>query len=143
MSNQTNNILKVLLADTFNLYLKTLNYHWHIKGSDFYEIHLLLEKQYNELAEAVDEIAEVIVSNGEKAPATMKEYLKLTTLEEGDCSKSEEEMLNELSSDHKKISEIIGDLLDKVDYISADLLTSRGRAHSKSAWMLGASTKNK
>ena len=46
-----------LLADTYTLYLKTQNFHWNIRGQEFYSLHLLFEKQYQDMAEAVDEVA--------------------------------------------------------------------------------------
>jgi len=52
--------LKTLLANTYALYLKTHNYHWNVKGPNFFSLHKLLEEQYEDLAEAVDDIAERI-----------------------------------------------------------------------------------
>ena len=52
--------LKKVLADTYTLYLKTHNYHWNVRGPMFRSLHLMFEEQYNELAAAVDEIAERI-----------------------------------------------------------------------------------
>ncbi len=40
--------LRLLLADVFALYLKTKNFHWHMKGSHFRDYHLLLDEQANE-----------------------------------------------------------------------------------------------
>ena len=45
--------LKVLLANTYTLYLKTQNYHWNVVGSNFIMFHEFFEKQYEQLAEAV------------------------------------------------------------------------------------------
>ncbi|MDB4476412.1 ferritin-like domain-containing protein, partial [bacterium] len=52
--------LKVLLADSYTLYLQTHNFHWNVTGPQFRELHLMFEEHYNELALAVDEIAERI-----------------------------------------------------------------------------------
>ena len=52
--------LSRLLADTYTLYLKTHNYHWNVTGPMFNTLHLMFEQQYNELALAVDVIAERI-----------------------------------------------------------------------------------
>ena len=49
--------LSRLLADTYTLYLKTHNFHWNVTGPMFQTLHLMFEKQYMELAEAVDLIA--------------------------------------------------------------------------------------
>ena len=50
--------LSKVLADTYTLYLKTHNYHWNVEGPMFHSLHTMFEEQYNELALAVDEIAE-------------------------------------------------------------------------------------
>ena len=62
--------LSKVLADSYTLYLKTHNYHWNVVGPMFNTLHLMFEEQYNELALAVDQIAERIRALGEPAPAT-------------------------------------------------------------------------
>ena len=52
--------LSRLLADTYTLYLKTHYFHWNVTGPMFQTLHLMFETQYNELALAVDLIAERI-----------------------------------------------------------------------------------
>ncbi|NNE12941.1 MAG: DNA starvation/stationary phase protection protein, partial [Ilumatobacter sp.] len=59
--------LSKVLADSYTLYLKTHNYHWNVVGPMFNTLHLMFEEQYNELALAVDELAERIRALG--APA--------------------------------------------------------------------------
>ena len=56
--------LSRLLADTYTLYLKTHNFHWNVTGPMFQTLHLMFETQYNELALAVDSIAERIRALG-------------------------------------------------------------------------------
>ena len=80
------NKLEVLLADTYALYLKTQNYHWHVKGPNFKTLHELFEMQYKELANAVDSIAERIVIMAHKAPATFTDLNKLKTLKDGEAT---------------------------------------------------------
>lgn len=50
--------LKVLLADIFALYLKTKNFHWHMRGTHFRDYHLLLDEHADQLFAMTDEIAE-------------------------------------------------------------------------------------
>jgi starvation-inducible DNA-binding protein len=66
--------LSRLLADTYTLYLKTHNFHWNVTGPMFQTLHLMFETQYNELALAVDLVAERIRSLGFPAPGTYKQY---------------------------------------------------------------------
>src|SRR3954451_18233421 len=74
--------LSRLLADTYTLYLKTHNYHWNVTGPMFQTLHLMFETQYNELALAVDLIAERIRALGERAPGSYTEFGKLTSIAE-------------------------------------------------------------
>ncbi|WP_287357949.1 ferritin-like domain-containing protein [Moorena sp. SIO3B2] len=53
--------LSCLLADTYTLYLKTHAFHWNVTGPMFNSLHLMFEQQYNELALAVDAVAERII----------------------------------------------------------------------------------
>lgn len=57
-----------MLADTYTLYLKTHNFHWNVMGPMFQTLHLMFEQQYNELALAVDLVAERIRALGHPAP---------------------------------------------------------------------------
>jgi len=60
-SNQPGDIapaLNRLLADTFALYVKTKNFHWHVSGPHFRDYHLLLDEQATQLFAITDVIAE-------------------------------------------------------------------------------------
>ena len=145
MSNTSGDtqIIKKLLADTFAIYLKTLNYHWNIRKTEhFYSLHKLLEAQYEQLAEDMDEIAEVIATMGEYAPGTFAELQSLTSIADGDATKDDLAMLEELAKDHDSIVELARQVGENADYLTVDLLVQRGRAHSKMGWMLRASSKN-
>ncbi|GGI92778.1 Dps family protein [Legionella impletisoli] len=138
--------LSVLLADTYALYLKTQNYHWHVKGPQFKSLHELFEMQYRELAEAVDEVAERILIKGHNAPATFGQYEQLKTLKNGDSNSTANEMVTELANDH---GQLVKDLYKAMDMAQSDndegtvnLLANRIEAHEKYRWMLGASREN-
>ncbi|MDR2008501.1 MAG: DNA starvation/stationary phase protection protein [Alphaproteobacteria bacterium] len=142
--NSNTKALSLALSNTFVLYVKTLNYHWHVRGDNFYENHLLLESQYNQLAEAIDSIAEKIVMYGEKAPATMKEFLSIATLKEADGSKSDAgSMLAELAEDHTNMANGMLSAIESktLDPITEDTLLQQAQAHTKAAWMLRACKK--
>lgn len=139
MINPNTEALKVTLSNIFVLYIKTLNYHWHMKGDNFYENHLLLQKQYEELAETIDEIAERIVIYGEKSPGSMAEYLKLTVLKEADGSKEDaSSMIMELADDHTLLANNLLKAIESktLDPITEDIFIQQAQAHTKSAWML-------
>eukprot|EP01035_Chromulina_nebulosa_P030066 gene30066-39927_t len=55
--------LNGILADSFALYLKTKNFHWHVSGPHFRDYHLLLDEQAAEIFAATDDIAERVRSD--------------------------------------------------------------------------------
>ncbi|MEO3679903.1 Dps family protein [Rheinheimera fenheensis] len=132
--------LSVLLADTYTLYLKTHNYHWNVTGPMFQTLHTLFETQYNELALAVDEIAERIRALGEFAPGSYKEYAKLTSIKEADGIPTAEEMIKDLVKGQEAIAKTARSIVptadDASDEVTLDLLTQRMTVHEKNAWML-------
>lgn len=132
--------LAIFTANTFVLYVKTLNFHWNMEGAQFFMFHRLLEEQYKNLAEGVDELAERIRMLGVHAPASMKHFLKLATLNESHANLNQEEMIQELIYDHETLenscSKLIAFTDESLDPGSSDLLTERLRFHSKQAWLL-------
>ena len=134
------NGLSHLLADTYTLYLKTHNYHWNVTGPMFQTLHLMFEQQYNELALAVDLIAERIRALGFPAPGTYREFGRLTSIAEPKGVPSAKDMIRELVAGQEavvKTARAVFPLVDRVnDEPSADLLTQRMQVHEKTAWML-------
>ncbi|MDP1603163.1 MAG: DNA starvation/stationary phase protection protein [Legionella sp.] len=135
--------LSIILADTYALYLKTQNYHWHVKGSQFKALHELFESQYLELAQAVDEIAERILITGNKAPATFSEFEKLKRIKDGNSSHNANQMVTELAEDHNTLVQDLNQSLklaqETNDEGTVTLLADRIAAHEKARWMLNAS----
>lgn len=132
--------LSKLLANSYTLYLKTQNFHWNVTGNMFQELHLLFEKQYMELANAVDEVAERIRALGFPAPASYTQFSQLATVKEETTVPNAKKMIEQLIADNETIVRIARDLFpavdDAKDEATADLLTERMQAHEKAAWML-------
>lgn len=132
--------LSHLLADTYVLYLKTQNYHWNITGPHFAEYHLLLEKQYQALAEAADIIAERMRALNVLAPASFTQYSMLTSLKEGRSDNSASAMIKDLLHDHELIAKQLAKLFETTekekDEVTLDMLIQRKAEHDKTAWML-------
>jgi len=132
--------LKILLADTYVLYLKTQNYHWNVKGPHFYTLHRFFEEQYEALAEAVDVIAERLRAIGEEAPASFKAYLDLTTLTEAQNKIEAFAMIKDLQASHEALGKTLRLVLESAekqeDEATQDLITERMREHEKTIWML-------
>ncbi|MCC2099033.1 MAG: DNA starvation/stationary phase protection protein, partial [Hyphomicrobiales bacterium] len=125
--------LSRLLADTYTLYLKTHNFHWNVTGPMFNTLHLMFETQYNELALAVDEIAERIRALGVFAPGSYRQYADLTSIKEETTVPSAEEMIAQLVKGQEavvKTARSVFPLADKAgDEPTADLLTQRMQVH--------------
>ncbi len=132
--------LSRLLADTYTLYLKTHNYHWNVTGPMFQTLHLMFEQQYNELALAVDAVAERIRALGHAAPGTYAAFAKLSSIKEEAGVPEALDMVRNLVKGHEAVARTAREvfpLAEKAhDEPTADLLTQRLQVHEKTAWML-------
>ncbi len=134
-------ILNKLLADEHVLYVKLRNYHWNIEGSNFMEMHKFYETQYGAIGEEIDEVAERIRKIGHYAEGRMKDFLKLTNLNEGNYTNDQRKQLQSLLYDHetiiREIRKNIPVVEDKYkDIGSSDFLTGLMKEHEKWAWMI-------
>ena len=132
--------LSRLLADTYTLYLKTHNFHWNVTGPMFQTLHLMFETQYNELALAVDLIAERIRALSYPAPGTYSDYAKLSSIRETAGVPKAEKMIELLVEGQEAVARTARSIFPIVDQVNdeptADLLTQRMQLHEKNAWML-------
>jgi starvation-inducible DNA-binding protein len=94
--------LNGLLADTFALYLKTKNFHWHVSGPHFRDYHLLFDEQAEQLANSVDILAERVRKIGGTTIRSIGHIAKLQRVEDNDESYvAALDMLRELMNDNK------------------------------------------
>jgi starvation-inducible DNA-binding protein len=132
--------LSRLLADTYTLYLKTHNFHWNVTGPMFQTLHLLFETEYNELALAVDLVAERIRALGFPAPGSYAEFARLSSIKEAQGVPKAEDMIRELVAGQEAVvrtARAVFPLAEAShDEPTADLLTQRMQVHEKNAWML-------
>lgn len=132
--------LSLILADTYVLYTKTQNFHWNIADRRFYSLHLLFEKQYEDLGNALDDIAERIRMLGERSPGSMRQFIEMSSLEESSGDIGGDEMIEILLNDHETLARFIRERINLASKLgdegTADLLIQRLRDHEKFAWML-------
>ena len=132
--------LSRLLADTYTLYLKTHNFHWNVTGPMFQTLHLMFETQYNELALAVDGLAERIRALGFPAPGSYAAFGKLGSIKESAGVPKAKEMIRELVEGQEAVVRTARAVFPAAekgnDEATADLLTQRINIHEKTAWML-------
>lgn len=130
------------LAETYVLYTKTQAIHWNVVGPLFYSLHKLTEEQYENLAEAVDELAERIRALDAPAPGSFGEFLELSDIRETREKQTAEQAVMMLCADHETAARTFRNATrqatDCEDVVTADLLTDRMAFHEKSAWMLRA-----
>lgn len=134
--------LQVFLADSFTLYLKTHNFHWHVEGSDFVPMHGFLEELYKDLFGAIDEIAERIRQLEAEAPGAMKDYVKLTSIKEAKGQKKSKEIVKALLADHLTLigtaQKVLKTSESEGDVVTNDFIIERMAYHEKVIWMLRA-----
>ena len=131
---------KVVLANTFALYLKAHNYHLNVEGPDFYPLHKFFEDLYTELWEAFDSIAEHIRAMGAYAPASFSRFSQLAEVEDEVKVPESQEMIRRLLEDNERV---IGSLYRAYERAEAqqelgvaNFFQDRIDIHKKHSWML-------
>lgn len=93
--------LNTLLADYFALYLKTKNFHWHVRGPQFRDLHLLFDEQAAELFALTDLIGERVRKNGAATLTSISAIADKTRIKpQDDATLSAEAMIAELRDDN-------------------------------------------
>jgi starvation-inducible DNA-binding protein len=107
-TNSTRDIavaLNAVLADTFALYLKTKNFHWHVAGPHFRDYHLMLDEQGDQLFGMTDSIAERVRKIGGTTLRSIGEIGRLQRILDNDADYvAPEDMLAELRDDNKQLA---------------------------------------
>ena len=96
--------LKALLADTFALYLKTKNFHWHMSGPHFRDYHLLLDEHGDQIFAMTDAIAERARKLGGTTIHSIGEISRLQRIADNDAEfVTPQDMIAELASDNRQL----------------------------------------
>jgi starvation-inducible DNA-binding protein len=97
--------LTALLADSFALYLKTKNFHWHMSGRHFRDWHLMLDEQSDQIFAMTDPIAERVRKLGGSTLRSIGHVARLQRLIDNDTDfVPPETMLAELRDDNKQLA---------------------------------------
>ena len=136
-------VLNQILADTMTLRDLYKKAHWQVSGVTFYSLHLLLDKHYEEQAEAVDKIAERIMALGGISYATPWDVAENTSLPRP--PKGREDIpsnLSRLLEAHRKclayMRQVASDAAEYGDDGTNDLLVSSLiRTHEMQVWFIG------
>ncbi|PEY39023.1 DNA starvation/stationary phase protection protein [Bacillus cereus] len=142
MKTQVIEVLNKQVADWNVLFTKLHNFHWYVKGPQFFTLHEKFEQFYTEAAGHIDEIAERILAISGKPVATMKEYLELSSVQEAAYGETAEGMVEAIMKDYEMM---LGELKkgmaiaqDADDETTSDLLLGIYTELEKHAWMLRA-----
>jgi starvation-inducible DNA-binding protein len=96
--------VNVVLADSFALYLKTKNFHWHVSGRHFRDYHLLLDEQGEQIFETTDDLAERVRKIGGTTLRSISQVSKFQTIKDNnETFVPPREMLRELMNDNKQL----------------------------------------
>jgi starvation-inducible DNA-binding protein len=140
---QVAELLHTLLASMYALYLKTQNYHWNVTGINFPPFHALFQSQYEELAEAIDEVAERIRALGFFPIGSFSSFLSLSLIKDEIQVRPSVEMLKQLLTDHQVIITFMREHLPAIEQVedgaTADLINKRLAVHEKASWILRSS----
>ena len=133
--------LNGLVADSFALYTKTKNFHWHVSGPHFRDYHLLFDEQATEIFATVDDLAERVRKLGARTVHSVGEIAKLQTIKDNDKNYvSPEDMLAELMNDNKTVIKrmrVAHEIADRhEDVATASILENFIDAAEKRNWFL-------
>lgn len=140
MSKQLTDIVNKQIANWSVLYIKLHNYHWYVKGPQFFTLHEKFEQLYNEAALHIDELAERLLALGGAPVATMKECLEQSSVKEANGQETAEQMVATIVSDFETMIEELKEgmqVADEVgDEITGDMLLGIHQSLEKHVWML-------
>ena len=98
--------LNAILADSFALYLKTKNFHWHVSGPHFRDYHLMLDEQAAQIFASTDDIAERVRKTGNVTLRSIGDIARHQTLKDNDQDfVAPDDMLKELRDDNLALVE--------------------------------------
>lgn len=130
------------IANWSVLYIKLHNYHWYVKGSQFFTLHAKFQELYEEAALHVDEIAERLLAVKGQPIATMGEILKESTIKEASGKENAEQMVDQLISDFTTVIDELKEGMQAAeeadDETTADMLLAIHTSLEKHVWMLSA-----
>ncbi|TDL34177.1 DNA starvation/stationary phase protection protein [Jeotgalibacillus sp. S-D1] len=137
--NLVQNVNKQIASWTV-LYTKLHNYHWYVKGHQFFTLHEKFEELYNEAGVHIDELAERLLALEGEPVATLRESLDLSLVQEATGRESADEMVQSLHNDFQTLMEdlkvgmnIAGEVNDEM---TGDMLLSVHQSLEKHSWML-------
>ncbi len=136
--------LNQIQIDAHALFVKLHNYHWNVKGLQFFAIHSFTEGLYNEMAELFDDVAERALQLNGKAVTCLKTLAEKTQIKPDSKDSFEaKDVLKGIAADFEllrksfvKLSEVAEKEGDKT---TANLADDNVAKLEKHLWMINAS----
>lgn len=132
-------LMKKVLADSFALYVKGLNFHWNCTGSNFPIYHDFFGRFYEEINGSIDSTAEHIRTLDAFAPGSMTRFLELTEIKCELNILTTAEMIQKLIQDNAIILQTLNVTFNVANSLNeqglADYIAGRIDAHKKHEWM--------
>ena len=140
--SQQQDVVKELNQQVANwtvAYTKLHNFHWYVKGPNFFSLHTKFEELYNEASQYVDDLAERILAIGGNPVGTLKESLEISIVDEAGKNYSAEQMVEAFSNDLTHISEQLVKSIEVAgeagDDVSEDMFIGMKNSVDKHNWM--------
>ncbi|UKN00272.1 DNA starvation/stationary phase protection protein [Paracrocinitomix mangrovi] len=134
--------LNELLANYQVHFHKLQNFHWNVKGRDFFELHEQFETMYNKAFKNVDLVAERIRVFGKTPVSSMNEYLGLADLKEAKTDLSGEYMVREILQDYETLLSCMIETIEQAnkngDAGTTDMINGFIKEMEKDHWQLSA-----
>lgn len=133
-------ILNKQIANWGLLYVKLHNFHWYVKGNQFFTLHIKFEELYNEAALHVDELAERLLSIGGQPAATMKAFMELSSLKEASGTETATKMVEAVIEDFTILTQELKAGMQACEEVqdetTSDMLLAIQTSLEKHRWML-------
>ncbi|AYX90385.1 Dps family protein [Staphylococcus cohnii] len=143
MSKNNEEVVKVLNQQVANwtvAFTKLHNFHWYVKGPNFFSLHTKFEELYDEASQYIDDLAERILAVGGNPVGTLKESLELSIIDEAGKGYTAEQMVEALSVDFDNVSKQLGEAIEVAskaeDDVTEDMFIGMQTNIDKHNWML-------
>ena len=138
--------IRVLLANTYFLYVKTHSFHWNVEGIHFTQYHDFLGNVYQDVYGSIDPIAEFLRKLDDYAPKSLDEMFKYKTLNEETTQTADiHAIMLKLLADNEEVIASLNKVFALATAANkqgiADFVAGRIDAHEKHSWFLRASAK--
>lgn len=135
-------VLNKQVANWTVLFMKLHNYHWYVKGDQFFILHAKFEELYGTAAAYLDELAERMLAIGGQPAGTLAECMKEASVKEATGQENAAQMVRSIAEDFKMMSDEmkagVETATETGDEATIDLLVGMMTELEKQSWMLQA-----